>query len=173
MAVVAIASVVHVYGPSAIAPSPARASRAAPGEVAPTLYHCPMHPQIVRDQPGECPICSMTLVPIETARAGHGGAAGAAPASAPRWCRRSSSRPSASSSPGSRPRPSRAGAWAATCAASGVVAENERGLAQINTRFAGWIQDLFVSETGQRVTQGPGAGDHLQPRRAAAPSRSS
>jgi len=27
------------------------------------LYYCPMHPQIVQDHPGECPICSMTLVP--------------------------------------------------------------------------------------------------------------
>ncbi len=28
-------------------------------------YHCPMHPQIVRDQPGECPICGMKLVAFE------------------------------------------------------------------------------------------------------------
>jgi Cu(I)/Ag(I) efflux system membrane fusion protein len=33
----------------------------------------------------------------------------------------------------------------------GVVAPNERGLAQVNTRFAGWIQRLLVSETGARV----------------------
>lgn len=26
-------------------------------------YVCPMHPQIVRDQPGNCPICGMTLEP--------------------------------------------------------------------------------------------------------------
>jgi len=25
-------------------------------------YVCPMHPQIVRDEPGSCPICGMTLV---------------------------------------------------------------------------------------------------------------
>lgn len=27
-------------------------------------YRCPMHPQIVSDSPGECPICHMTLEPI-------------------------------------------------------------------------------------------------------------
>src|SRR5204862_2258332 len=36
----------------------------------------------------------------------------------------------------------------------GVVAPNERGLAQITTRFAGWIQKLLVSETGERVRRG-------------------
>ncbi|MEW6456705.1 MAG: efflux RND transporter periplasmic adaptor subunit [Acidobacteriota bacterium] len=30
-----------------------------------TLYHCPMHPNYISDKPGECPICGMTLVPIE------------------------------------------------------------------------------------------------------------
>jgi Cu+-exporting ATPase len=29
-----------------------------------TQYTCPMHPQIVRDEPGNCPICGMTLEPI-------------------------------------------------------------------------------------------------------------
>ncbi|MGS0749220.1 heavy metal-binding domain-containing protein [Halpernia sp. GG3] len=31
-----------------------------------TQYTCPMHPQIIRDQPGSCPICGMDLVPILT-----------------------------------------------------------------------------------------------------------
>lgn len=28
-----------------------------------TLYTCPMHPQIIRNEPGDCPICGMALVP--------------------------------------------------------------------------------------------------------------
>jgi len=28
-------------------------------------YTCPMHPQIVRDAPGKCPICGMNLVKKE------------------------------------------------------------------------------------------------------------
>ncbi len=29
-----------------------------------TQYTCPMHPEIIRDEPGSCPICGMDLVPI-------------------------------------------------------------------------------------------------------------
>jgi membrane fusion protein, copper/silver efflux system len=29
-----------------------------------TQYHCPMHPTYISNQPGECPICGMNLVPI-------------------------------------------------------------------------------------------------------------
>lgn len=29
------------------------------------LYQCPMHPEIVQDRPGSCPICGMALVPVE------------------------------------------------------------------------------------------------------------
>ncbi|HZJ35850.1 MAG TPA: heavy metal translocating P-type ATPase [Gillisia sp.] len=30
-----------------------------------TKYTCPMHPEIIRDEPGSCPICGMDLVPME------------------------------------------------------------------------------------------------------------
>ncbi len=30
-----------------------------------TVYTCPMHHQIIRDSPGDCPICGMTLVKKE------------------------------------------------------------------------------------------------------------
>jgi Cu(I)/Ag(I) efflux system membrane fusion protein len=44
-----------------------RHSAHGPGEHAdqgPTQYTCPMHPFIIKDKPGSCPICGMTLVPI-------------------------------------------------------------------------------------------------------------
>src|SRR5690349_14797069 len=36
---------------------------AAPAPKAGTKYTCPMHPEIVRDAPGSCPICGMALEP--------------------------------------------------------------------------------------------------------------
>jgi copper chaperone CopZ len=30
-----------------------------------THYTCPMHPEIVEEEPGSCPICGMDLVPME------------------------------------------------------------------------------------------------------------
>lgn len=46
-------------------------SSSAPEQAAPqehshehaTIYTCPMHPEIIRDKPGSCPICGMKLVP--------------------------------------------------------------------------------------------------------------
>ena len=43
---------------------PSIAPQGAPQEARGAKYTCPMHPQIVRDAPGDCPICGMSLVPI-------------------------------------------------------------------------------------------------------------
>ncbi|MDQ5848997.1 MAG: YHS domain-containing protein, partial [Pseudomonadota bacterium] len=52
--------------PSAYLVKPAVADAAPPG----TAYTCPMHPEIVRDAPGDCPVCGMALVPIAGTGAG-------------------------------------------------------------------------------------------------------
>ncbi|GAA4509288.1 efflux RND transporter periplasmic adaptor subunit [Hymenobacter ginsengisoli] len=48
--------------------APTATVTAPPAAVA-DRYTCPMHPQIVRDQPGACPICGMTLVKKVSANA--------------------------------------------------------------------------------------------------------
>ena len=51
------------------------------GEQQAEKYYCPMHPTYVSDQPGDCPICNMRLVPFEQGKAAAKTLA--APAAAP------------------------------------------------------------------------------------------
>jgi Cu(I)/Ag(I) efflux system membrane fusion protein len=117
-------------------------------------YHCPMHPSVVADHPGECPICSMTLVPkpqavppkpAEMKPRAAAGVAGLADVELT---------PERIQLIGMRTAPVRREAVGGELRTVGVVAASERGLAQINTRFSGWIQKLLVSESGERVRRG-------------------
>ena len=40
---------------------------------APAQYTCPMHPEVLSNEPGSCPKCGMFLVPVEEKPKGHGG----------------------------------------------------------------------------------------------------
>jgi Cu(I)/Ag(I) efflux system membrane fusion protein len=51
------------------------------------LYRCPMHPDVVRNAPGECPICGMDLVKVEPEPTESAGAATAAPQGKPLYYR--------------------------------------------------------------------------------------
>jgi Cu(I)/Ag(I) efflux system membrane fusion protein len=126
-----------------------RSQEATKAESAQQLWQCPMHPAIVQDHPGECPICGMTLVPK-------------AKVSAPAPEQRSAVpglsaidlTPERIQLIGMRTEPVKREALGGELRAVGVVAASERGLAQITTRFAGWIQKLTVSATGERVRRG-------------------
>jgi Cu2+-exporting ATPase len=45
----------------------------APSSSVAQQYTCPMHPQIIQDHPGNCPLCGMNLVPIKKSAAEHTG----------------------------------------------------------------------------------------------------
>ena len=154
---------------------------AAKSESSGQLYYCPMHPSVVQDHPGECPICSMTLVPKPGGKAKPAATtkpARAAGAMEPGPATRAGSTAvtphvataaAVASVPGLSPvdlTPERIQligmktstvkreALGGELRTVGAVAPNERGLAQINTRFAGWIQKLLVAETGEHVRRG-------------------
>ncbi|WP_373517429.1 efflux RND transporter periplasmic adaptor subunit [Pricia sp.] len=40
------------------------------GETAEQMWTCSMHPQIMRPEPGDCPICGMDLIPVESSAQG-------------------------------------------------------------------------------------------------------
>ncbi|HEY3450675.1 MAG TPA: efflux RND transporter periplasmic adaptor subunit [Myxococcales bacterium] len=57
--------------------TPARApEEAATAQVSRERWQCPMHPSVVQDHPGNCPICGMKLVKMREPEPGGGGGAG-------------------------------------------------------------------------------------------------
>ncbi|HVZ73840.1 MAG TPA: efflux RND transporter periplasmic adaptor subunit [Polyangia bacterium] len=149
MGLVAVLSIAYVAGGRSR--SSTHAEHAA-------LYYCPMHPSVVQDHPGECPICSMTLVP----RAEGGAATTSATTSVPGLADVELT-PERVQLIGMRTARVERAALGGSLRAVGVVAANERGLAQISVRFSGWIQDLKVAETGQRVRRGEILADVYSP----------
>jgi Cu(I)/Ag(I) efflux system membrane fusion protein len=116
-----------------------------PSAVTTTLYHCPMHPSVIQDHPGECPICGMTLVPQEKAVSSPPPVAGLVPIELT---------PERIQLIGMRTARVARQVKGGELRVVGVVAPSERGLSQVTTRFAGWIEALAVSETGRRVRRG-------------------
>jgi Cu(I)/Ag(I) efflux system membrane fusion protein len=119
------------------------------------LYYCPMHPSVVQDHPGECPICSMTLVPKP---AGQAAAPRATPAptggaSVPGLAGVDLT-PERIQLIGMRTAVVKRESVAGDLRTVGVVSPSERGLAQITTRFTGWVEKLLVPATGERVRRG-------------------
>ena len=167
---VLVALMAVVAAGSLLSHVPARAAAPASAARRP-VYYCPMHPQIVQDHPGECPICSMTLVPRPTGAtrraAGHHGPTGG------RRRRRPGLVP-VGHPPGARPEdrhPHRAGhppgAGRRPAHAPASSQADERGLASISPRFSGWIETAGGGRDRPAGQARPGAGHHLQPRGAA------
>jgi Cu(I)/Ag(I) efflux system membrane fusion protein len=155
MGLVAVLSIVYASGALAkMSPGGAHAEHAI-------LYSCPMHPSVVQDHPGECPICSMTLVPKPE------GGPGAKPRREPLV---SAGAPASRNAVpgladidlpanriqliGMRTAKVEREALVDALHTVGVIAANERGLSEISVRFSGWVQQLMASETGQRVRRG-------------------
>lgn len=146
---VAVAAALFTVG-GALLPrrAPAEAARASvSGEHA--KYHCPMHPQIVSDQPGQCPICQMSLVPFSSAKAaapaGAGAIADLAAVDAP---------VDRLQAIGVRVEVVARGQLGETLRTVGRVTADEARLARIHVRFAGYVEKLFVAEQGARVRRG-------------------
>lgn len=70
----ALAALLLVLAAPALLLSPG-CGGAKPSAAAKETWICPMHPEVVKDRPGDCPICGMKLVPKDEAPAGPSSAA--------------------------------------------------------------------------------------------------
>lgn len=131
----------QAHGPASQAPAQPVASSAA------MQYTCPMHPQIVREAPGQCPICSMDLVP----KVLNNNAAAAAPAD----LNQVSQAPNAAVLAAvATVRPTAEGAAADTLTLPGVVDYDPRRSRAVAARFGGRIEQLAVRFNYQPVRRG-------------------
>lgn len=112
----------------------------AAGEVVPGGWTCPMHPDLLRDAPGSCPICGMALV-----RAA-GPAADANPAV-----------------PVSVAQQQRIGLMLETVGASaltdgalvsGQIVQDDSASVQVVPKAEGWVRRLAVGGVGDKVSKG-------------------
>jgi Cu(I)/Ag(I) efflux system membrane fusion protein len=113
-------------------------------------YVCPMHPQIVRDRQGSCPICGMDLVAKAQEETGDERPAvrlGAAVVQ----------------NMGVRTtRVERGTLWKYIRTQGKVVYDDDR-IIQVHPRTAGWIETLYVRTDGVRVERKDDLADYVSP----------
>ena len=103
------------------------------------LYTCGMHPQVIQDHPGDCPICGMALTPV------HAQAAASTAIAID---------PVTSQNMGLRTGVVTEGPLRRTIRTVATVEYDETSLAEVSTKFRGWIEKLHVNATGQQVHRG-------------------
>ncbi|PKN11252.1 MAG: efflux RND transporter periplasmic adaptor subunit [Deltaproteobacteria bacterium HGW-Deltaproteobacteria-4] len=102
-------------------------------------WTCSMHPFIIRDKPGLCPICAMDLVPVYD-KSGDGGGVTIDPAT--------------SQNMGVRIAPVMRQDISRSIKTVGVVTADESRQSSINSKVEGWIEKLYVDQTGKPVRKG-------------------
>ena len=113
-------------------------------------YVCPMHPQIVRDEPADCPICGMDLVAkdmsgADAARPSVGLSAAVVQSMGVRTAR-----------------VERGTLWKYIRTQGKVTYDDDRIL-QVHPRTAGWIENLYVRTDGVRVERKDDLADYFSP----------
>ncbi|MBU1262652.1 efflux RND transporter periplasmic adaptor subunit [bacterium] len=105
------------------------------------IYYCPMHPNYTSSKPGECPICGMDLVlkKKEEKKVEKGEVY---------------LTPEKQQLIGVKTDTVRYNDLVKKVRAKGIVSYDERKIFIVNTKFEGWIEELFVNYTGKFVKEG-------------------
>lgn len=112
-----------------------------------SMYQCPMHPQIIQDHPGNCPICGMALVPMDgTSKPQPGESHGEHAAI--------SIDPTRQQLIGLRLEPVTEETFSGEIRATGRVAVDETRVRKISVKVEGFVEKLFVDFVGKPVAKG-------------------
>ena len=122
--------------------SPPSAETAVASDVV-ELYSCGMHPNVVEEGPGTCPICGMDLVPVYEDQAPGESASGAV-----------SIDPMVVQNMGVRIEPARRQTVFRHLRTIGEVEVGEDQISAVNLRFSGWVERIHVDKTGDPVEKG-------------------
>ncbi len=125
----------------------ARVERSLPG-ASRAVYACSMHPQVIRDEPGSCPICGMSLERVAGDKARVTGsltdAGGGLVQVSAGFLQNFSVRTDEV----------RRGPLTMTVQGIGVLDHDEAKLISVNTKFDGWIERARVNNIGEQVSRG-------------------
>ncbi|KHD08020.1 RND transporter [Candidatus Thiomargarita nelsonii] len=115
-------------------------------------YLCPMHPQIVRNEPSNCPICGMMLVKKEIQPA--------PPKMAPKKHAEKDKHPTITIRPeiiqnmGLRTTKVKKGNLQKYIKTVGYVAYNEDKLVHVHPRSTGWVEKLYMRRESETIKRG-------------------
>jgi membrane fusion protein, copper/silver efflux system len=127
-----------------------------------TLYTCGMHPQVIQDHPGNCPICDMKLTPVRRPPAGGdqatNGTTGATNAS-----RAIALDSTTVQTMDIRTTTVGRGPLLRTIRTVGVVDYDETTMGEVSTKFRVWIEKLHADSTGKQVHKGDPLFDIYSP----------
>ena len=112
------------------------------------VYRGGMHPDIIRDEPGNCPICGMQLTPTPVG----GGSDGTVQIS-----------PITLQNIGVRTAPVSVESLTRTVRSTGVFEANPQGMSAVSPKVSGWIDELHVDYEGARVRPGQALFDIYSP----------
>jgi len=110
------------------------------------LWHCGMHPQVIQDHPGDCPICHMALTPMNAS-----GADTHADHAEPTVVRIDSA---IVQNMGVRTATVTRGPLSKSVRTVGVLSLPEPGLHDVSLKVGGWIQKLYADQEGMHVHHG-------------------